>query len=86
MYRNFLRGVMPIVNPNHPLPKKKRDFGLTWQDECSREAHQQMYRHFEGMDPPEDWYKNDPPSKKRPPKKKWDVTANATSSRPRPMR
>lgn len=44
---------------------RARDFGLTWQDECSREAHQQMYRYFnDGIDPPAGWFQNDTPSRR----------------------
>lgn len=54
--------------PDGRVKVVKRDFGLTWEDPCSREAHIQMHTFLnDGIPPPPGSYDSDPPSVTRPP-------------------
>lgn len=55
------------VMPDGSIRVVRRDFGLTWEDECSREAHRKMYEYLTGEPCPPEYYLSDPPSVTRPP-------------------
>lgn len=52
----------------HPVsPGPGRGFGLTWEDECSMEAHCQCWRYMTKSEPWPGMFQPDPPSVNRPP-------------------
>lgn len=60
-------GGLIMVMPDGSLKVIRRDFGLTWEDPCSREAHMKMHEYLTGAPCPAGMYLNDPPSVNRPP-------------------
>ncbi len=64
-----LASIARVLSLGVVSPAYVRPCGLTWQDPCSREAHQQiwLFYHPEALECPPGYFLNDPPSVSRPP-------------------